>query len=197
MGATPKKGTSMSTLDTKGQQILVTAQVLDGALSLGKELTSAKTLSASNTTAAVPIFRVTGSVKVVALWGVVTTALSSNITAAYWRTNDQTATLPISASAGTTLSSFAVGSTITRKSLVSVALTGDNASAAKVIDPVAATAPDVFMPFVVVRKTGSVQDDNFTDIEFVYTTTNTPASGAITFFVRYVPVSADGALAAV
>ena len=151
------------------------------------------TLSANNATAATPIFRVTGSVKVLALYGIVTTALGSNITAAHWRSNDPTATLPISAAAGTTLSSFAAGSAIVRKSLVSVALTGDNASAAKVIDPVAATAPDVFMPFVVTQKTGAVQ----TDIEFVYTTTNTPTSGAIKFYALFVPLSEDADLRAV
>lgn len=147
-----------------------------------------QTLSGSNTTVATPLFRVTGTVQITQLYAVVTTALGSNITAAHWRTNDQTATLPISAAAGTTLSSFTAGSTLTRKSLVSIALTGDNASAAKVIDPVAATAPDVYMPFQVVQKTGGVN----TDIEFVYTTTQTPTSGVIRHYVEYQPLS-DGA----
>lgn len=152
-----------------------------------------QTLSASNTTASTPLFRVTGAVKINALYGVVTTALGSNITAAHWRTNDQTAQVVISAAAGTTLSSFAAGSVITRKSLVSVALTGDNASAAKVIDPVAATAPDVFMPFIVVQKTGGVQ----TDIEFTYTTTNTPTSGVIQHTVAWLPLTSTSNLVAV
>lgn len=155
--------------------------------------TKSQTLSGNNTTVATPIFRVTGSVRITKLYAVVETALGSNVTAAHWRTNDQTATLPISAAAGTTLSSFAVGSVLTRKSLVSVALTGDNASAAKVIDPVAATAPDVFMPFNVVQKTGAVQ----TDIEFVYTTTNTPTSGVIKHYVEFEPLTADSDLVAV
>jgi hypothetical protein len=155
--------------------------------------TKSQTLSGNNTTVATPIFRITGSVRIKKLYAVVETALGSNVTAAHWRTNDQTATLPISAAAGTTLSSFAVGSVLTRKSLVSVALTGDNASAAKVIDPVAATAPDVFMPFNVVQKTGAVQ----TDIEFVYTTTNTPTSGVIKHYVEFEPLTADSDLVAV
>lgn len=151
------------------------------------------TLSGNNTTVATPIFRVTGIIKVLELYGVVTTALGSNITAAHWRTNDQTATLPVTAAAGTTLSSFTAGSHIHRGSLVSVALTGNNASAAKVVDPVAATATDVYMPFNVVQKTGAVQ----TDIEFVYTTTNTPTSGAIKFYIKFIPLSDDGDLRAV
>lgn len=152
-----------------------------------------QTLSGSNTTVATPLFRVTGHVNVIALYGVVTTALGSNMTAAHWRTNDQTATLPISAAAGTTISSFAAGSLLTRKTVVATALTGDNASAAKVVDPVAATAPDVFMPFVVVQKTGAVQ----TDIEFVYTTTNTPTSGVIVHYVNWLPLTPDSTLAVV
>lgn len=152
-----------------------------------------QTLSGSNTTVATPLFRVTGTVEVTQLYSIVTTALGSNITAAHWRTNDQTATLPISAAAGTALSSFTVGSKLTRSSIVSVALTGNNASAAKVIDPVAATAPAVHMPFEVVQKTAGVQ----TDIEFVYTTTNTPTSGVIRHFVEWQPMSDGATLVAV
>ena len=151
------------------------------------------TLSASNTTASVILFRVTGTVQITQLYGVVTTVLSSNITAAHWRSNDQTATVDISASAGTTLSSFAVGSQLTRHSVNTVALKGDNASAAKVIDPVAATAASIHMPFQVVQKTGAVQ----TDIEFVYTTTNTPATGVIRFFCEWQPLSDGATLVAV
>jgi hypothetical protein len=155
--------------------------------------TKSITLDANNTTKAHRVFTVTGRVMVEGLYGVVTTALGSAVTAAHWRTNDQTATLPISAVAGTTLSSFTVGSVLTRKSIVSVALSADNASAAKVIDPVAATAPGFFMPFTVVQKTGGVQ----TDIEFVYTTTNAPTTGAITFYAIFKPLTPDGDLRAV
>lgn len=149
---------------------------------------TSQTLSGSNTTVATPLFRVTGTVYFYSIQGLITTALGSNITAAHWRTNDQTATLPITAAAGTTLSSFVAGSNITRTSLVSVALVGNNASAAKVIDPVAATAPDVYMPFLVVQKTGGVN----TDIEFVYTTNQTPTSGVILHTIGWLPISSDG-----
>ena len=152
-----------------------------------------QTLSGSNTTVATPLFRVTGSVRVTELYAVVTTALGSNQTAAHWRTNDQTATLPISAAAGTTISSLPANSMLTRHSLVSVALKADSAAAAKVVDPVAATAPAIHMPFEVVQKTGSVQ----TDIEFVYTTTNTPTSGVIRHYVEWQPLSEGATLVAV
>lgn len=144
-----------------------------------------QTLSGNNETVATPLFRITGTVQVTQLYAVVTTVLGSNVTAAHWRSNDQTATLPISAAAGTTLSSLPVGSVLTRHSLVSVALKADSSAAAKVIDPVAATAPAVHMPFCVVQKTAGVN----TDIEFVYTTTNTPTSGVIQHFVEWQPLS--------
>jgi len=143
------------------------------------------TTNANNATSANPLFRVTGSVEVRALFGIVTTTLGSNQTAAHWRSNDQTATLPISLATGTTVSSLGVGSLLTRKSLVTVALTADNSTAAKVTDPVAATAPSVFMPFVVTQKVGGVN----TDIEYVYTTNQTPTTGAIDFYIRWVPLT--------
>lgn len=150
-------------------------------------------LTASNTTATNVLFSVTGTVLVKALYGIVTTALSSAVTAAYWQTNDQTATPDISLASGTTLSSFTVGSLLLRRSLVSVALVGTNASAGAVVDPVAATAPDQFMPFVVVQKTGGI----LTTIDFTYSTTNTPATGEIKFYASWLPLSDDGSLVAV
>lgn len=153
-----------------------------------------KTLSliANNTTLATAIFGVTGSIQVRALWGVVSTVLSSNVTAAHWRENDATAQVVISAAAGTTLSALPVGSLITRQSVAAVALVASSSAAGAVQDPVAATAPDSFMPFLVVQKTGSVA----TNIEFVYTTTNTPATGAIDFYIEWRPLTPSSVLIA-
>lgn len=150
------------------------------------------TLSASNTTASTPLFTLTGAVEVLQLYGIVTTLLSSNVTAGYLRTNDQTAQVDITLATGTTLSDFKVGSFLTRRSIASVALYGTSTVSAKVTDPVAATAPDVCMPVVISQKTGGV----LTQVEFTYTTTNTPASGAITWYARWVPLSVDGNLVA-
>jgi hypothetical protein len=151
-----------------------------------------QTLSGNNATVATPLFRVTGTVKITELYAVVTTVLGSNVTAAHWRTNDQTATVPISLATGTTVSSLPEGSTLTRRSLVSVALLADSSAAAKVTDPVAATAPAVHMPFQIVQKTGGVN----TDIEFVYTTTNTPTSGVLVHYVEWQPLSEGATLVA-
>lgn len=157
----------------------------------GFPITNTLTLSANNTTAATAVFRVTGVVQVHALWGVVTTVLGSNNTAAYWRLNDQAAQSDITLATGTTLSNAAVGSIIVKKGLAGAALTLLTSAQERVSEPT--TLETIyFSPFLVVKKPAAN-----TDIEFVYTTTNTPTSGAIQFFAQYQPLSADGLLAAV
>lgn len=153
-----------------------------------KTVTSSKTLSANNTTAAVPIFTVTGTVEIQALYGVVTTALGSNVTAAAWRLNDQTAQVDLTASSGTTLSSLGVGSWFYKRGLAATALTSVNNSAGRANESTA-TNLDNFSPVLLTKKTGAT-----TQVEFVYTTTNTPTSGAVTFFAKWRPLSADGNL---
>lgn len=157
-------------------------------------ITTAKslTLVANNATLAAPLFSITGSVLVKALYGIVTTTLGTNLTAAYWRLNDQTAQVNISLNTGTTISGLSVGSLLNRSSVAGIALTADNSSAGKVRDPVAATAPDAFMPFVAVQKVGGVE----TDIEFVYSTTETPTSGVIKFYADWLPLTETSRLVA-
>lgn len=149
-----------------------------------------QTLSGNNTTVATPLFRITGTVQVTQLYAVVTTVLGSNVTAAYWRTNDQTAQVDITLNTGTTLSSAAVGSTILKRALATGALTFLNASAGRVVDTSGGAGTSVLNEFMVVQKTGGVQ----TDIEFVYSTTNTPTSGVIQHFVEWQPLSEGSTL---
>jgi len=158
--------------------------VSDGLVSI-----TSSTLSASNTTASNIIFNLTGSIQVLALYGVVTTVLSSNITAAHYRLNDQTAQPVISAAAGTTLSSAAVGSVIMRKALAATALTFIDSAAARITESSAVNL-GFSSPFVLTQKTGGIQ----TDIEFRYTTTNTPATGVIQFILKWLPISTDAAV---
>src|SRR6266481_6931413 len=148
--------------------------------------TTAQNLVANNTTASNLIFNIVGSIEVRGLWGVVTTVLSSNITAAFYRLNDQTAQPDISLNTGTVLSSAAVGSVISRGRLAATALTFINSSAARITEASAVNL-QYFSPFVLTQKTGGIQ----TDIEFRYTTTNTPATGGIQLFLRWIPLSAD------
>ncbi len=131
------------------------------------------------------LFRVTGSIEVRAIYGVVTTVLGSNVTAAYWRLNDQTAQVDITLSTGTTLSSAAVGSIIVKKGLATAALTALTSAAGRVSEPTTLETP-YFSPFVVVAKNGAN-----TDIEFTYSTTQTPTSGVIQHFIRWMPISAN------
>lgn len=154
----------------------------------GFKTQASQTLSGNNTTVTTALFRITGTVNFRALFGEVTTVLGSNVTAAYYQINDQTASPDITLASGTALSSAAVGSILARTSVAGVAITLANSSAGRVTDPVAATAPDVFMPFIVTQKTGGVN----TDIEFLYTTTNTPTSGVIKHTVMWEPISDDG-----
>lgn len=149
----------------------------------GVFISNSKTLTGNNTTVAVPIFHVTGAVQVLAIWGTVTTVLGANVTAAYWRLNDQTAQSDITLATGTALSALTVGSVIVKKALAATALLALSASQERVSEPTTLETM-FFSPFVAVQKTGNVT----TDIEFVYTTTDTPTSGVISFYCQYLPI---------
>lgn len=145
----------------------------------------AVTFTGSAETVATPIFTVTGTVEVVALYGVITTVLG-NHTAAYFRLNDQTAQANITLNTGTTLTSKTAGSTIVKKGLAAAAVTLlDNATG--IVSEPTTLETTYFSPFVAVKKTGAT-----TQIEYLYTTTDEPTTGAITFYCGWVPVSADG-----
>lgn len=146
------------------------------------------TLNVNNTTGSIATFTVTGAVRIVEFWGEVTTVLSSNVTAAHIRLNDQTATVDLSLNTGVTLNSAPVGSIISRSGLVASALTLQSNAAGAFIDA-ASAGNDVYTPFVVVKKTGAT-----TTIDFRYTTTNAPSSGVIRWYAVYESISADGAL---
>lgn len=156
----------------------------------GVQSSKSQTLSGNNTTVNTPLFGVTGSIMVTGIWGVVTTVLGANNTAAFWRLNDQTAQPAITLATGTTLSAASVGSVIAKLGLAAAALTLINSSAGRVNEPTTLETM-VFSPFTVVQKTGGVA----TNIEFSYTTTDTPTSGVIQHFISWVPLSADGNVA--
>lgn len=151
---------------------------------------SSKTLTGSSATVAVPIFSVTGTVNVTALYGVVTTDLGVNNTAAYWRLNDQMAQVNITLNTGTTLSAIKAGSTIVKKGLATAALVLLDNAAGRVSEPTTLET-SYFSPFAITKKTAAE-----TDIEFVYSTTDAPTSGVIQFFCIWLPVSADAKVTA-
>lgn len=144
--------------------------------------TKTTTFSASNTTASEIIATLTGGVEILDITGQVTTAISSNHTAGHVRMNDQTNTPAVTLATGTTLSSAAVGSVVHAAGDETVALTLDNNSQTRV-------SQNNFTPRKVVKKTGAT-----TTIDYRYTTTNTPATGAIEWTIIYRPTTSDGAL---
>lgn len=144
-----------------------------------------QTLTGNNATVVTALFRVTGSIEIRGLWGVVTTDLGANNTAAYYRLNDQTAQVNITLNTGVTLSAVKAGSTIVKNGLAAAAAVLINNSAGRVNEPTTLETT-FFSPFTVVKKTAAN-----TDIEFVYSTTDTPTSGVIQHFIRWLPLSAD------
>jgi hypothetical protein len=149
-----------------------------------------QTLSANNTTAATAIFGLTGTVEVLRLWGIVTTVLGANHTAAAYRLNDQTAQVDITLNTGAVISAFQAGSTIGKRGLAATAVSTQQASAGRYSEQATAGAT-YYTPFIIVKKSGAA-----TNVEYVYATTDAPTSGVIQHFAEWRPISADGALVA-
>lgn len=156
----------------------------------GLTVSTSQTLSGSNTTVVTALFTITGTVEIRALYGVVTTVIGANHTAGLYRLNDQTAQVSITAS-GATLSGLAAGTTITKKGLVAAALTLLDNAAGRVSEPTTLETT-YFSPFVAMKKTGAL-----TQIEYSYATTDTPTSGVIQHFLRFLPLSVDANVTAV
>ena len=151
------------------------------------KVTTIKTLSVNNTTGFIPVFQMIGSVKVVALFAIVTTALSGNQTDAHFRLNDQTATLPLTKTTTAVMSSMPIGSMIAKRDLAANAAVVKSAAVGAIQEPTT-IAQSTFTEVDVTQKTGGVA----TNIEYGYTTTDAPSSGAIQFYCWFIPLSADG-----
>ncbi|MDE2232905.1 MAG: hypothetical protein KGJ90_02120 [Patescibacteria group bacterium] len=149
------------------------------------------TLIGSGATVAVPLFSITGTVQMLALWGIVTTALGNN-TAAYWRLNDATAQSNISLNTGTALTNAVAGSLLLRNLVAGSALTLLNATQ-EIVQDTGSSGIGMFTQSILVQKTGGVA----TNVEFVYTTSDTPTTGVITFSLGFYPISSDGNVTAV
>lgn len=147
------------------------------------------TLNVSNTTGSKVVFTITGAVWVLGLWGEVTTIISANHTKGHFRLNDGAATIDMSESGtGIALSGLAVGTLFYKESLLAVALNLKTNAAGFVEEPASAGQP-AMSPFIVGKKTGQT-----TTIDYRYTTTDAPSSGAVLFNALWVPLSGDGNL---
>ncbi len=150
---------------------------------------TSKTLSGSGATVNVPIFRITGTVECVGLYGVVTTTFGATQTGIFFRLNDQSAQTNITLNTvGATMSAFAVGGIIAKTALAATLATVKNANVGQFYEGATAGIP-LLSPFTVTKKNGAN-----TDIEFQYTTADTPTSGVIQFFLEWIPRSADAAV---
>jgi len=154
----------------------------------GLVVTKDVTFTGSAETAVIPLFSITGVVEVLKIWGICTTDFGVNHTDAHLRVNDQTATDVVLSKATTLdLSAISAGAAIVKNGLAAAVLSYRSADAATALEPAVADEKS-FTPVILTQKTGGIE----TDIEYVYTTTDEPTSGAMTFFVGYLPLSVDG-----
>ena len=153
----------------------------DGVLSVDSQ-----TLVGSSATVNVPIFGFTGVIEVRGLWGIVTTTLGANHTASAFRINDQTAQIYLTAVGGPDISGYTVGSLIAKVGLVAAALTNKSAAVGYILEPTTLETHN-FSPIIIGDKTGLTNNT----IEYHYATTDAPTTGAIQFFLRWLPLSAD------
>jgi hypothetical protein len=151
--------------------------------------TDTQTFTGSNATVNVPIFSFIGIIEIRGLWGVVTTTLGANHTAASWRINDQTAQVYLTAIGGVDISNASVGSMIYKMGLVATAATYKSAAAGYISEPAATQMIDL-TPVIIGDKTAL----NTTTIEYHYATTDQPTSGSMTFFLRWLPMSNDASI---
>ncbi len=157
----------------------------------GLTVTDSQTFSGTGTVVT-PIFTITGTVEVRGIWGVVTTAIGVNHTASAFRLNDAANQSDITLSTGTAISAAPVGSVIYKKGLAAAAITLLSSSQERVSEPT--TLETLYdSPCLLTAKTGTAT----TQVEYVYATTDNPTTGAMQFFIRWLPVSADGNVTAV
>lgn len=148
----------------------------------GITTSDAQILVGNAATVAVPIYTVIGQVEVTALYGKITTTLGNN-TVAFFRTNDGSTQNAITLATGTTLTGAITGGVISKKAGADTALTLTAGTSAQVTESATAGAT-YFQDFVI-----DANPLTTSNIEFVYTTSDAPTTGAITFYIRWVPLT--------
>jgi hypothetical protein len=156
----------------------------------GLQLSKAATLSANNTTASVNCFQLTGSVKVLKIYAILTAKTTlANCTAASFDLYDSTAVVQITQAEGV-LSGLAVGTMVAKYDDNAVTWAINDNAAGKIMEH--ATNPELFHMFVATQKTAAN-----TYIRFTYTTTDAPANAVLTVYVEYIPLGTSSTLVAV
>jgi hypothetical protein len=146
----------------------------------GKQISKVITLSASEATASVNIFQITGTVYIERLFAIVTTATTLvNCTAASFDLFPTAgAAVQISAATGV-LSGVAVGTVITKTGLAADIFTVSD-SVGAVVTEQGWAGSDVFNGFLVTQKIGVN-----TYVRFTYTTTDAPINAQLTVYAEY------------
>lgn len=148
-------------------------------------LETSKTLSANNTTASVNLFKLTGSVIVKKIYGVLTADTTlTNMTAVSFDMNDATATVQLTKADGV-MSTAVVGAVIAKQAANTTTASINLAATGTIMDGVASG----FYEFVATQKNGAN-----THIRFTYTTTDAPINATMKFFVEYESIN-GGSLA--
>jgi hypothetical protein len=145
------------------------------------KITTGKTLAANGGSENLTLFTVTGSVDILAIYGVVTTGLSAGLTIAYFNLYDGAAEVEITDNAGSVISSLPVGSIISKLDVATAVVNVVNATNGAVSED--ATYKQFRKEFNVTAKAGAT-----TTIRFTYTAAGV-ASGVIQFFCEYIPRS--------
>jgi hypothetical protein len=151
-----------------------------------------KEYTASGTgTIVVPLFTVTGTVLVNALYGVVTNTLAANHRVGAFRVNDQTAQVQITSATGPTMDAAPIGSIIVADVLAATAASFKSSAAGAVLQP-AVVQQALFTPNMITKKVGAL-----TQIEYRFTSSTNPTTGSFTFYCGFIPLSEDGDVVAV
>lgn len=140
-----------------------------------------KTLNASNTSANVNLFSVTGSVDVTKLFAVVTdTTVFTNCTGAYFDVFSTPDSYVITKNDGV-LSGMSVGTVFLKSDVATATMAIKNASTAGFTE--SSTERKAYREGIVTQKNGAN-----TYIRFNYTTTDAPINAKIKFYVYYDPL---------
>lgn len=189
--ASPGTGWRVYVDSADGRLKAVNSNGVIAILSGHMQTTNSKTFVGNNATVFVPIFGITGNVRIFELYMVVTTVLGANHTGSMFRANDQTMQLALASTSSVALSGAPAGSMA-----ISLGYSGSQAGAVVNttggIKQPASTGTTLFSDFIMLQKSGTA-----TNIEYGYATTDAPTSGAAEFFIIWEPLSAGAMVSAI
>jgi hypothetical protein len=146
------------------------------------KLKTSVTLAGSGGLEALDLFKINGAVKIKKLEGIVKSATTlTNMTDCHFNINDATIDVPITKSTTLTMSTAIVGSVVfldSEETDIAGFLSGATAGL------LSSAGYSWNYSIEVIQKTGVE-----TNIQFVYTTTDTPIAATMDFYVEYEPIA--------